>query len=320
MSRQSFLALATLIAMSGCRDELSSPSEPAAAPSSGTPVASAATDSAILVVAGDVHGDTGRVVGTCGIRTKRAQATAALVRRYPQARVVPMGDNTMTGTKAEFACYDKTWGAFKSRTHPVIGNHERDRDRSAKPYYDYFNGVGADSGRAGHRARGYYSFTYGGWSILVANTNTNRTDQTAWMARVLAASPKRCTMAIWHRPLFTSSAEPPNVQTDVGISPWWRVLYDKRADLILTGHAHNYERFAKLRPDGAVDPTRGIRQFVAGTAASGLYHFRPTPRKGSEKRILTYGVLKLTLWPTRYKWEFIDTAGAVLDRGEDTCH
>jgi hypothetical protein len=30
--------------------------------------------------------------------------------------------------------------------------------------------------------------------------------------RELAASPKRCTMAIWHRPLITSAAKPAGAQ------------------------------------------------------------------------------------------------------------
>jgi hypothetical protein len=232
-----------------------------------------------------------------------------------------MGDNAMTGARTEYErCYDPTWGALKSRTYAVIGNHEYNSDPAATPHYDYFNGAGVDSGRAGHRGRGYYTLDYGGWRILVANSSRLRNVQTPWLARELAASPKSCTMAIWHRPLFTSSATPPNVQVDPGLRPWWRVLYEGGVDVVLNGHAHNYERFAELKPDGGVDPGRGIREFVVGTGGSNLYPFLAVPRAGSEKRIRAYGVLKLTLWPTRYAWQFIDTAGVVLDQGGNTCH
>jgi predicted phosphodiesterase len=316
-----FIALGALLTMPACRSELTSPNGPAAALSPDMAVTAALTDSVLLVVAGDMHADSGLTAGTCGIRTKRAKATAAIAQRYPQALIVPMGDNAMHGTRFEFnQCYNQSWGVLKSRTYATIGNHEFDRDMTATAYYDYFNGVGADSGRAGRRGHGYYNLDYGGWRILVANSIQNRTVQTAWMARQLAASPKRCTMAIWHRPLFTSSAEPPNVQVDVGIRPWWQVLYSGGADVVLNGHAHNYERFAELRPDGVVDTARGIREFVVGTGGSGLYGFNAVPRSGSLKRIKAWGVLKLTLWPTRYKWEFIDTTGVVLDRGQDRCH
>jgi hypothetical protein len=97
------------------------------------------------------------------------------------------------------------------------------------------------------------------------------------------------------------------------------LLYDAKAELVLHGHIHSYERFAPLTPDGVVDTARGIREFVVGTGGSGLYDFNAVPRVGSQKRLKTWGVLKLTLWPTRYKWQFIDTTGAVLDRGKATC-
>jgi len=90
--------------------------------------------------------------------------------------------------------------------------------------------------------------------------------------------------------------------------------------LVLHGHIHNYERFAELRPDGVVDTARGIREFVVGTGGSGLYDFMAVAKPGSQKRIKTSGVLKLTLWPTRYKWQFIEVKGLVLDQGQASCH
>jgi hypothetical protein len=127
-------------------------------------------------------------------------------------------------------------------------------------------------------------------------------------------------MAIWHRPLFTSSAAPAGVQVPGKLPRWWKVLYDGGADMVLHGHVHSYERFAELMPNGTVDTARGIREFVVGTGGSGLYDFLAVPRVGSQKRIKTWGVLKLTLWPTRYKWQFIDVKGLVLDKGQDSCH
>jgi hypothetical protein len=274
----------------------------------------AATDSVILMVAGDMHSD-------CVNPSNRAKATAAIVERYPQALVIPMGDNAgQSGTLDEYACYGQSWGKFKSRTYPTIGNHESNLDPTATAYYDYFNGVGVDSGRAGRRGRGYYTLTYGGWRIFVANTNQNIWDQKGWLIRELAAAPTRCTMAIWHFPFFTSSAKPSRVQNSGWLRPWWDALYKGGAELVLSGHVHSYERFAEMSPNRLVDTTRGIREIVVGTGGSGLFDFLAVPLAGSKKRIKTYGVLKLTLWPTRYKWEFIDVTGVVRDKGQDTCH
>jgi acid phosphatase type 7 len=68
------------------------------------------------------------------------------------------------------------------------------------------------------------------------------------------------------------------------VRPWWTALYNGGGDLVLGGHVHSYERFAELRPDGAVDTARGIREFVVGTGgAPYLYDFKAVPLPGSQK-------------------------------------
>ena len=314
MHARTLILVGALAASAACRGDTLSPdvtiAESARAPNAGT----LASDSVVLIAVGDMHAD-------CATRTKRVSAIAAIIARYPQALVVAMGDDAGTyGTFADFQCLDRSWGSLKSRTYAVLGNHEVARDTAATAYYDYFNGVGVDSGRAGRRGRGYYALTYGAWRILMANSNQKRSVQTPWLTKQLAASPTRCTMAIWHRPLFTSSTQPVNVQADPGLKPWWQALYNAGADVVLHGHVHSYERFAALRPDGVVDSARGIREFVVGTGGASLYQFGATPRAGSQKQVRAWGVLRLTLWPTSYAWQFIDTAGVVRDRGQGSCH
>jgi calcineurin-like phosphoesterase family protein len=316
MLTRSLVLGATLASILGCGGERTWPSEPAIGAPAGAGTA-AVTDSVMLIAAGDIHTycDKPNVLA-------RAQATANIIKRYPQALVFPLGDLAGEyGTREEFQCYDRSWGALKSRTYPVIGNHELSLDRQATPYYDYFNGVGVDSGRAGRRGRGYYALSYGGWRIFVANNNSRQpiVEQQTWMAREMAAHPTRCTLVAWHRPLFTSSTRPAGVHTPSILPSWWKTIYDGGAEVVLNGHVHNYERFAELRPDGVVDTTRGVREFVVGTGGAGLYAFDAVLPQ-SRKRVSTWGVLVLTLWPNRYKWQFIDTAGVVRDSGRDTCH
>ena len=40
---------------------------------------------------------------------------------------------------------------------------------------------------------------------------------------------------------------------------FWEALYAAGADLVLSGDAHSYERFAPQDPRGNFDPARGIR-------------------------------------------------------------
>ena len=312
---RSVILAASLVAATACAGELTSPTHPAGGAERVAGAAAAATEPVIVMLAGDLH--------ACLTAANRSQATAAIIEQYPQALVIPLGDNAgQSGTAAEYQCYDRSWGKFKSRTYPTLGNHELNLDPTATAYYDYFNGVGVDSGRAGSRGRGYYALDYGGWRIFVANFNYGQhiDDQEAWMARELVAHPTQCTMAVWHRPLFVSSSQPAGVQAPSKLTRWWWMLYNGGADLVINGHSHLYERFAEMRQDGVVDTDRGLREFVVGTGGSGLFTFDAVPRPGSRKRLRTWGVLKLTLWPTHYRWEFIDVAGVVRDSGGDTCH
>jgi len=91
-----------------------------------------------------------------------------------------------------------------------------------------------------------------------------------------------------------------------------QLLQAQHADVILTGHDHNYQRFPK---------TGGVREFVVGTGGAGLYSFVSSTSAGlrPEKRLKTHGALMLTLNPGGYAWTFKATGGATQDSGSTTC-
>ena len=259
---------------------------------------------AVFVGAGDI--------ARCN--SDRDEATAALLDAIP-GTVFTLGDNAYeNGTAAEFAsCYEPSWGRHKSRTKPVAGNHDYNTPDAAA-YFDYFGAA------AGPRGKGYYSFELGGWHIIVLNSNIDRTatsEQVAWLRADLSATAAQCTMALWHHPRF-SSGPAGNGATQ---QPFWDALYQFGAEVVLVGHDHAYERFARQTPVGVADPARGIRQFVVGTGGTGLHAFA-TIRENSEFRDnTTWGVMKLDLVPTGYAWSYITApSGAVIDSGTGTCH
>jgi hypothetical protein len=131
----------------------------------------------------------------------------------------------------------------------------------------------------------------------------------------LAANPRACILALHHEPLFSSKGG------DSDLRDFWDPLYAAGADVVLSGHRHNYERFARQDPAGVSDPQRGIRQFVAGTGGSKLSSFGSTIAANSQVRNdRTHGVLKLTLHPTSYDWEFVPIAGQTFtDAGSASC-
>ena len=125
--------------------------------------------------------------------------------------------------------------------------------------------------------------------------------------RTSKASTAGCTMAIWHHPRF-SSGEHGN---DASVWPFWDALYRAKADVVVNGHDHDYERFGPQDPAGREDKAAGIREFVVGTGGAGLRDF-PTVAAHSEIRIpSTFGVIRFVLHPTSYEWSFIATSGAV---------
>ncbi len=248
-----------------------------------------------------------------------AEATAKLLEKIP-GTVMAVGDLAYpSGTAEQFAnCYDKTWGRVKSRTRPAPGNHEF-HSTGAAPYFDYFAAV------AGDPTKGYYSYDLGSWHIIVLNSECDElggcgsgSPQEKWLRSDLAAHPVACTLAYWHKPLFSSGAKHGD---DPEIKPLWQALYDANADVVVNGHDHDYERFAPQNPDGDRDPARGIREFVIGTGGKNTREFGQIESTSEAHNTGTFGILKLTLHANSYDWEFIPIAGATFrDQGSASCH
>jgi acid phosphatase type 7 len=307
-----FVAAAGLAAVLvlGCSDELSAPGTAVVGPGHAT-----APAPAVLVGAGDI--------GSCK-STSEDEKTADLIAAIP-GTVFTAGDNVYdSGTAAEYeACYQPSWGRFRSRTRPSLGNHEYETG-SATASFDYYGGS------LGPRGKGYYSYDLGAWHIVVLNSNhlyvatDSSSAQVQWLRSDLAAHPRKCVLAIWHHPRFYSVASGSLPAPTSYIKPFWDALYAADADVIVTGHHHFYERFAPLRPDGSRDWSRGIRQFIVGTGGRGTGQTPTVRRYGSEVAHggdKEFGVLKLTLSATSYSWRFIPVAGkSFSDSGTGSCH
>jgi acid phosphatase type 7 len=267
------------------------------------------SDSAVLVAAGDIA-DCKDLSG--------AEATAKLLEKIP-GTVAAIGDLAYPdGSKENFVCYDKTWGRVKNRTRPTPGNHEF-HSKGASFYFEYF-GVAA-----GDPKDGFYSYELGRWHIISLNSEcvevggcNEGSREEKWLRADLAAHPSVCTLAYFHKPLFSSGGAHGN---DLEIKPLFQALYDANADVILNGHDHDYERFGPQDPDGKPDMARGIREFVVGTGGKNHRPFGDAKPNSEIRDATAFGVLKLTLKSNSYTWEFIPEAGkAFIDSGTGICH
>jgi acid phosphatase type 7 len=219
--------------------------------------------------------------------------------------------------------YHPSWGRLKSLTRPAVGNHEY-LTTGAGGYFDYFNGIGVFSGPAGDRDKGYYSFNLGNWHLVSLNSNCSAVGgcgptsrQYLWLKEDLAANTAPCTLAYMHHPRFSAG----QYAHDHSFEPFWQLLYEDGADVVLGGHDHNYQRFAPQTPAGARDDARGIRQFVVGTGGRNVVNATRVTPNLEVRNGTTFGVLKLTLHPKSYDWHFVPIAGSTFtDTGSGSCH
>jgi len=241
-----------------------------------------------------------------------AHATASLLDGIA-GTVFTLGDHAYEeGTAEEFRrCYEPTWGRHKARTRPAPGNHDY-LTSGARAYFEYF---GAAAGSDHH---GYYSFDLGSWHILSLNSSLPRSvsAEAKWLREDLAAHPSDCVLAYWHVPLYSSGPHGP----DPVMREIWSILYKAGADVVLNGHDHIYERFAPQDDKGKLDAEHGVREFIAGTGGGGVYRMSKAAPNSEVRDNTTYGVLKLTLAPGRYAWEFVPIPGGRFrDEGAASC-
>jgi hypothetical protein len=261
------------------------------------------------------------VPGAC-----QQQATADLMVDGTFDAVLALGDlQYQNGTLANFrASYDLSWGRVKPRTRPVIGNHEGTTATQGAGYCAYF-GAAAHcnaSGRQGGAA--FYSFDLEDWHVVVLNSNCEAaggcergSPQYEWLEADLEDSPRPCTLAAWHHPRWSSGHDGSNVM----MAPIWELFWQLGGDVVLSGHSHDYERFAPIGDDDQVDRSDGIRSFVVGTGGASFTGLGNSSEVGSQTRQnATFGLLRLALHATSYDWDFVPVAGSTFtDRGTAFC-
>jgi hypothetical protein len=269
---------------------------------------SVAAGDPVILAAGDI----------AGCDTPGDEATAALLDRLP-GTVTTLGEHAYeTGSDDEFAnCYDPTWGRHKARTAPTVGGHEY-LSPNATPYYSYFGA------RAGDPAKGYYSYTLGSWHVISLNTSCSAiggceagSPIEQWLRQDLLAHPSACTVAMMHEPRFSSGAVHGGSFENEDI---FQALYEAGVEVVLSGDDHLYERFAPQATYGMADPL-GVRQFVVGTGGRSHYAFATVQPNSEARNNDSFGVLKMTLHPGSYDWDFVAEAGKTFtDSGSAPCH
>ncbi|HET6856286.1 MAG TPA: discoidin domain-containing protein [Streptomyces sp.] len=248
--------------------------------------------------------------------------TAALAQRINPKFYLTMGDNQYDDARiSDFrSYYDTSWGKFKAKTRPTPGNHETyDPAGKLAGYKSYFGAIAYPQGKS------YYSFDEGNWHFIALDSNSfDKPEQIQWLKDDLARNSKGCIAAYFHHPLYSSGGH----GNDPVSKPVWDILYGAKADLVLGGHDHHYERFAPQNANGQAKAD-GIVQIVGGMGGASPYSIEEI-QPNSQKRISgknssgpdgPFGVLKMNFTDTTFGWQYIDTDNKVQDTSPVTaCH
>ena len=101
----------------------------------------------------------------------------------------------------------------------------------------------------------------------------------------------------------------------------WAALYAAGAELVLSGHAHDYERLLPMDASGTWDQAHGMVDMVVGTGGVGHNAFPGVRANSVIRNDDTYGVLRLTLRSNGWDSQFMPTAGGTFtDASSGTCH
>ncbi|HSR22304.1 MAG TPA: metallophosphoesterase, partial [Candidatus Eisenbacteria bacterium] len=234
--------------------------------------------------------------------------------------VFTIGDNAQeVGAASEYTnCYDPYWGAFKDRTRPAPGNHDYHDQAGNPPYYFTYFAARLPAENGGK----YYAFDAGTWRLYSLNCEIDcsaSSPQVAWLRQDLRThGAGRHKLAYLHRPRYSCGTHGSSDKP----AALWQALLAARADVVASGHDHNYQRYPRMDADGRPSPA-GIVSFVAGTGGGDLYRI-----SGSEHEqgcalaqytdSAVHGVLALTLGARSFSWRFVSTDGRTLDAGTAT--
>jgi hypothetical protein len=279
----------------------------------------------VFVAAGDIACEPPYSVNT---NSCRHGAVSDMILALNPAAVLGLGDlQYEEGSASQFTgSYNPTWGRFKAKTLPAVGNHEY-LTSNASGYFGYFGAA------AGAPTQGWYTKTVDGWGFLSVNSNCSKVGgcndgdpQYEFFESYLNNNPPACTVAFMHHPRWTSGSH----ANSIGLTQLWNLFHAKGVDIVLAGHNHVYERFSPLGGNvttSTVNPPsdpNGIRYWVVGTGGKNHTSFAGSPLTNEVARNSdTYGFLKITAGSSNnYTWQFVNepgSAGSFTESGSANC-
>ena len=249
------------------------------------------------------------VIGDYGSGDRNEEDVANLVKSWGPEFILTTGDNNYPDGEAAtidrnigYYYHDFIYpytgnygnGAAVNRFFPTMGNKEWDNTVGppARPYLDYFTLPGNER---------YYEFMKGPIHFFSVDSDSREPDgitstsiQGNWLRARLAASTAQWKIVILHHPPYSSRTSWVKLQWP--FQQWG-------ADLVLSGHAHLYERIIR---NGLPYITNGLGGESTGTFSTGLPE--SVCRFGAN-----FGAMLVKVSSTSITLQFITRTGAVID-------
>jgi hypothetical protein len=290
------------------------PNDPGPASNNGCPITSG---SASIVGAGDISSG-----------GSRDQDTGNLVRAQLNGGawgVFTTGDNGYPdGTYQNYQVYDAAWGSFRNKTRPTYGNHDYYGSSTALGSEQYWNeGPDPTPVRVSNATSFYaYDVSNTNWRAIVLNSastegpTSNQAPSCASGSSQLnflnnALNTTKHTVLFWHHARFSASTDHPTSEGATGCSKtFFDVAYDKKADLVLQGHSHLYERY-DTRDKSGTKVAGGLTSIVCGLGGNSFDGLQGSPSPAPDVKFTNaWGVCKLTLNTNNAQVTFLPAANS----------
>jgi 3',5'-cyclic AMP phosphodiesterase CpdA len=238
-------------------------------------------------------------IGDFGVGGETQLRLGAAVGRFERRNgtdlLLTLGDNDYTESPSAFrANWEASFGWARRRglrVAGVLGNHD----------------VRVDNGRYEFSTLQmpgrYYRRKVGDVELFVLDSNQVDAAQTSWLRRRLALSTAGWKLAAFHHPAYTCGS----YRSDERVVQRWVPLFERyRVRLVLSGHDHNYQRFA---------PWNRVRYLVHGAGSTRSYALAECPA-GYPRRVRAsreQGFLYLVVRGTRLDGWAVRVDGRRLD-------
>jgi 3',5'-cyclic AMP phosphodiesterase CpdA len=239
-------------------------------------------------------------IGDFGVGGETQETMGAAVRTWEETHpadvLVTLGDNDYTESPSAFHDnWTASFGWLQAAgvgAAGTLGNHDV-RINGGRYEFDELG-----------MPRRHYRRIAGNVELFLLNSNAPAsTTQREWLRNRLRESTTRWQIVAFHHPAYTCG----NYLGHPTILSRWVPLFERfGVDLVLSGHDHNYQRFAQHR---------GVHYVVHGGGGQRLYPIRSCPGSYPTRRMALSrrGFLYLIAGDNQLRGYAVRPAGAVLD-------